>query len=119
MATPKDFQDNLLSFKGVAFGLESPLLQSAWFRPHNLSKEGAWTIDAWTLFEIEFTDLLPAEVLIQTKEGKSFIVPTAVWSGYTKPWKSAPCIRKYITNNASKVPLALTNCFEPQSLSFQ
>ena len=68
---------------------------------------GAWTVDAWTLVEVEFTDLLPAVVLIQTKEGKSFIVPTAVWSGYTKPWKSAPCIRKYITNNSSKVPLAL------------
>lgn len=80
---------------------------------------GAWTVDAWTLVEVEFTDLLPAVVLIQTKEGKSFIVPTAVWSGYTKPWKSAPYIRKYIINDASKVPLALTNCFEPQSLSFQ
>ena len=68
---------------------------------------GAWTVDAWTLVEVEFTDQLPAVVLIQTKEGKSFIVPTAVWSGYTKQWKSAPCIRKYITNNSSKVPLAL------------
>ena len=41
---------------------------------------GAWTVDTWTLVEFEFTDLLPAVVLIQTKEGKSFIVPTAVWS---------------------------------------
>ena len=39
MATPKDFQDNLLSFKGAAFGLEPLLLQSAWFRPHNLSED--------------------------------------------------------------------------------
>ena len=80
---------------------------------------GAWTVDAWTLVEVEFTDLLPAVVLIQTKEGKSFIVPTTVWSGYTKPWKSAPYIRKYIFNNAPGMPPALTNSFEPQSESFQ
>jgi phytoene desaturase len=39
MTTPQDFQDNLLSFKGAAFGLEPLLLQSAWFRPHNLSED--------------------------------------------------------------------------------
>jgi phytoene desaturase len=35
----QDFQDNLLSFRGTAFGLEPLLLQSAWFRPHNLSED--------------------------------------------------------------------------------
>jgi phytoene desaturase len=39
VTTPQDFQDNLLSFKGAAFGLEPLLLQSAWFRPHNLSED--------------------------------------------------------------------------------
>ena len=39
MTTPQDFQDNLLSYKGAAFGLEPLLLQSAWFRPHNLSED--------------------------------------------------------------------------------
>ena len=37
--TPLDFQDNLLSYKGAAFGLEPLLLQSAWFRPHNRSED--------------------------------------------------------------------------------
>ena len=39
MTTPQDFQDNLLSYQGAAFGLEPLLLQSAWFRPHNLSED--------------------------------------------------------------------------------
>ena len=39
MMTPQDFQDNLLSYRGAAFGLEPLLLQSAWFRPHNLSED--------------------------------------------------------------------------------
>ena len=39
MMTPQEFQDNLLSYQGAAFGLEPLLLQSAWFRPHNLSED--------------------------------------------------------------------------------
>ncbi|MDH4390298.1 MAG: phytoene desaturase family protein [Aquabacterium sp.] len=41
VTTPQDFQDNLLSYKGAAFGLEPLLLQSAWFRPHNRSEDVA------------------------------------------------------------------------------
>ena len=37
--TPKDFETNLLSVNGAAFGLEPQLFQSAWFRPHNKSEE--------------------------------------------------------------------------------
>jgi phytoene desaturase len=37
--TPQHFQDELLSYKGAAFGLEPLLLQSAWFRPHNRSED--------------------------------------------------------------------------------
>lgn len=79
----------------------------------------AWSADAWTLVEVEFTDLLPAVVLIQNKENQHFVVPNAVWSGYTKPWKSASHIRKYISSHATGMPPALTNCFDPQSQSFQ
>ena len=39
VTTPQDFHDNLLSYKGAAFGLEPLLLQSAWFRPHNRSED--------------------------------------------------------------------------------
>ena len=39
VTTPQDFQDELLSYKGAAFGLEPLLLQSAWFRPHNRSED--------------------------------------------------------------------------------
>lgn len=39
LMTPNTFADDLLSFKGAAFGLEPVLTQSAWFRPHNRSEE--------------------------------------------------------------------------------
>jgi hypothetical protein len=79
----------------------------------------AWSADTWTLVEVEFAGLLPAVVIIQTKENQSFVLANAVWSGYTKPWKSAPFIRKYISSNAHGAPPALINCFEPQSQSFK
>jgi phytoene desaturase len=37
--TPDDFEHDLLSYKGAAFGLEPVLTQSAWFRPHNKSED--------------------------------------------------------------------------------
>ena len=48
--TPQDFKDRLLSVKGAAFGLEPLLLQSAWFRPHNLSEDvqGLYMVGAST-----------------------------------------------------------------------
>jgi phytoene desaturase len=39
MMTPDDFEHQLLSYKGAAFGLEPVLTQSAWFRPQNKSEE--------------------------------------------------------------------------------
>jgi phytoene desaturase len=48
--TPQDFQDRLLSTNGAAFGMEPKLLQSAWFRPHNLSEDvkGLYLVGAGT-----------------------------------------------------------------------
>lgn len=37
--TPQGFQDDYLSFRGAAFGLEPVLTQSAYFRPHNRSED--------------------------------------------------------------------------------
>ena len=39
MLTPQDFETQLLSYRGAAFGMEPNLLQSAWFRPHNRSED--------------------------------------------------------------------------------
>ena len=39
VTTPLDFQEDLLSYRGAAFGLEPTLQQSAWFRPHNRSED--------------------------------------------------------------------------------
>ena len=79
---------------------------------------GAWAMDSWTLVEVEFQELLPAVVLIQTKDNQTFIVPNSVWSGYTKPWAAAPYIRNYIEQQVPQMPVALTHCFDPQSQSF-
>jgi phytoene desaturase len=50
MITPLDFRERLLSVNGAAFSLEPRLLQSAWFRPHNLSQElpGLYLVGAGT-----------------------------------------------------------------------
>jgi phytoene desaturase len=50
MMTPLDFRDRLLSVNGAAFSLEPQLLQSAYFRPHNLSEEvqGLYLVGAGT-----------------------------------------------------------------------
>lgn len=37
--TPQGFRDDLLSVKGAAFGMEPVLLQSAYFRPHNVCED--------------------------------------------------------------------------------
>ena len=79
---------------------------------------GAWSMESWTLVEVEFQDLLPAVVLIQATENQTLIVPNAVWSGYTQPWAAAPYIRNYIEQQVPQLPVALTRCFDPQSQSF-
>lgn len=88
--------------------------------PHSASVRiaSAWAANGWVLAEAEFTDLLPAVVLIDSSGVEPKIVSNAVWSGYTKPWRAAPFIRSYLVKQAPDVPLALTQCFEPQSPSF-
>lgn len=48
--TPLDFQNRLLSEKGAAFSFEPVLLQSAWFRAHNISEDvqGLYFVGAGT-----------------------------------------------------------------------
>jgi phytoene desaturase len=50
VTTPQQFHDDLLSYKGAAFGMEPRLLQSAWFRPHNRSEDlrGLYLVGAGT-----------------------------------------------------------------------
>jgi phytoene desaturase len=37
--TPETFRDRYLSPHGAGFSIEPRILQSAWFRPHNVSEE--------------------------------------------------------------------------------
>lgn len=48
--TPQGFQDDLLSFRGAAFGMAPVLTQSAYFRPHNASEDvaGLYLVGAGT-----------------------------------------------------------------------
>ena len=75
----------------------------------------------WLLAEAEFDDLLPAVILIksETPYKDLQIIPNAIWSGFTKPWKSAPYIRGYISRQQPDVPQNLLDCFEPKSNSFK
>jgi hypothetical protein len=78
-----------------------------------------WSMGPWLLAEVEFQALLPAVVLIQRTDGDAFILPDAIWSGYTNPHLPAPFIRKYLVQKTDTPPLALIHCFEPQSHSFK
>lgn len=48
--TPADFRDRYLSPNGSGFSIEPRILQSAWFRPHNISEEarGLYLVGAGT-----------------------------------------------------------------------
>ena len=48
--TPLEFEQDLLAFRGAAFGMEPVLTQSAYFRPHNKSEdvEGLYLVGAGT-----------------------------------------------------------------------
>ena len=48
--TPLDFRDRYLSPLGCGFSIEPRILQSAWFRPHNVSEEvpGLYLVGAGT-----------------------------------------------------------------------
>ncbi|MEM7508129.1 MAG: phytoene desaturase [Pseudomonadota bacterium] len=48
--TPMDFRDRYLSPHGCGFSIEPRILQSAWFRPHNVSEEvpGLYLVGAGT-----------------------------------------------------------------------
>ncbi len=48
--TPADFRDRYLSPNGSGFSIEPRILQSAWFRPHNISEEakGLFLVGAGT-----------------------------------------------------------------------
>ena len=50
MIRPDDFRDRYLSPFGSAFSIEPRILQSAWFRPHNVSEEakGLYLVGAGT-----------------------------------------------------------------------
>jgi len=80
---------------------------------------GVWQQDSWLLVEAQFDELLPSVVPLKSTGGDLSIVPQAVWSGYTAPWKATPFIRQYINKQAPELPSALINCFKPTTLGFR
>ena len=77
-----------------------------------------WSMGEWTLAEVEFDELLPAVVTLQTRDNETRIVPRGIWSGLTKPWMAAPLIRTYLQKQVPEIPTELLNCFAPRSKSF-
>jgi hypothetical protein len=75
--------------------------------------------EGWSLAEVEFNSLLPAVVLLNAQDKVPTIIANGIWSGYTKPFESAPYIRKYIREQVVAAPPNLINCFEPISNSFK
>ncbi|MEO0028535.1 MAG: hypothetical protein RJB45_576, partial [Pseudomonadota bacterium] len=71
------------------------------------------TLQDWYLAEVEFKELLPAVVLMDTYQGQPRMVPHAIWSGETHPWLAAPFIRKYLSRQAPQSPRQLLACFGP------
>lgn len=74
----------------------------------------ALTTGKWSLLEVQFKTLLPAVVLVDQTGEVPRIIPNAVWSGQTHPWRPAPFVRQYISNKAPQAPSDLLDCFEPQ-----
>jgi hypothetical protein len=85
----------------------------------NSNISSAWSMGTWILVEVEFKELLPAVVMIHKADSDAAIVPDAVWSGYTNPHLPASFIRKFLIQKLNSPPVALINCFEPQSASFK
>ncbi len=77
-----------------------------------------WSMGEWTLAEVEFDELLPAVVTLQTRDNDTLIVPRGIWSGFTRPWMAAPLIRSYLKKQVPEMPPELLNCFDPRSKSF-
>jgi hypothetical protein len=81
--------------------------------------QGLWRRGDWWLAETEFEQLLPAVVLLQLTPAGLVPVQGAVWSGTTHPWRAAPLIRGYISQQAPQAPADLLACFEARSVAFR
>ena len=73
----------------------------------------------WLLAEVEFEQLSPAVVVLQVQSGRVVVLPTAIWSGDTQPWRPAPLIRRHLQTQAPLLPRALLDCLNPQVGLFQ
>ncbi len=76
--------------------------------------QAAWRAGPWLLVEAQFDALLPSVVLLRDVAGRVQIEPQGIWSGQTHPWRAAPLIRHYLTQQVPTAPPALLACFEPQ-----
>ena len=76
--------------------------------------QAAWRAGPWLLVEAQFDALLPSVVLLRDVAGRVQIEPQGIWSGQTDPWRTAPLIRAYLSQQVPTAPPALLACFEPQ-----
>ena len=77
----------------------------------------AWQLGRWAVAEVHFSRLKPTLVVLQqTTEWR--VLPQAVWSGSTAPWRVNDFVRRYLQQQAPALPPDLLACVEVEPLHF-
>jgi hypothetical protein len=77
----------------------------------------AWQLGDWAIAEVHFARLKPTLVVLQRAPGWQ-VLPQAVWSGSTAPWRIHDFVRRYLRQQAPGVPEALLACLELEPMHF-
>lgn len=77
----------------------------------------AWQLGTWAVAEVHFSRLKPTLVVLrQTPQWR--VLPQAVWSGSTAPWRVNDFVRRYLQQQAPEVPGELLACMDVEPLHF-
>ena len=77
----------------------------------------AWQLQRWAVAEVHFSRLKPTLVVLQ-QDADWRVLPQAVWSGSTAPWRVNDFVRRYLQRQAPEVPPALLACVDVNPLHF-
>lgn len=77
----------------------------------------AWQRQNWAVAEVHFSRLKPTLVVLQQAPTWR-VLPQAVWSGSTAPWRVNDFVRRYLRQQAPDLPEALLDCLEVEPLRF-
>lgn len=77
----------------------------------------SWQLQDWAVVQVHFPHLKPALVVLQNDPDWQ-VLPQAVWSGSTAPWRVNDFVRRYLQQQAPAVPAGLLACVEVEPLDF-